>query len=43
MQAEVDSVRQQVVNATQLAIQVQFVAQVASVTVSTYEAKMNEV
>ena len=43
MQAEVDSTRQQAVDATQFALQVQFVAQIASTTVSTYEANINEV
>ena len=43
MQAEVDSTRQQVVDATQLAVQVQSVAQFASTTVSSYETKFGEI
>ena len=43
MQAEVDSTRQQAVDATQLAAQAQYVVQVASMTVSAYEPEMNEI
>ena len=43
MQAEVDSMRQQAVNAIQLAIQAQSVVQFASTTISAYETKMGEI
>ena len=43
MQVEVDATRQQAVDATQLVVQAQSVAQFALTTVSTYEQKMNEV
>ena len=43
MQAEVDSTRQQAVDATQLAVQAQSVAQFASTTVSSYETKFGEI
>ena len=43
MQVKVDSIRHQAMDVTQLAMQAQFVVQLVSTTVSTYEAKMNEV
>ena len=43
MQAEVDSTRQQAVDATQLAVQAQSVAQFVSTTVSAYETRLGEV
>ena len=43
MQAEVDSTRQQAVDATQLVVQVQSVAQFASTTVSAYETRLGEI
>ena len=43
MQSEVDSTKQQAVEATQLAVQAQSVAQFASTTVSAYETRMNQV
>ena len=43
MQAEVDSTRQQAVDATQLAVQAQSVAQFASTTVSAYETRLGEI
>ena len=43
MQAEVDSTRQQVVDATQLAVQVQSVVQFASTMVSAYETRLGEI
>ena len=43
IQSEVDSTQQQAVDATQLVVQAQSVAQFASTTVSTYEQKMHEV
>ena len=43
MQAEVDSTRKQAVDAMQLAVQAQSVAQFASTTVSLYETKLAEI
>ena len=43
MQTEVESTRQQAVDATQLAIQAQSVAQFASTTVSAYETRLGEI
>ena len=43
MQAEVDSTQQQAVDATQFVVQVQSVAQFASMTISTYETKFGEI
>ena len=43
MQAKVDSMRQQAVDATELAVQAQSVAQFASTTVSSYETKFGEI
>ena len=43
MQAKVDATQQQAVDATQLAVQTQSVAQYASTTMSAYKAKMKEV
>ena len=43
MQTEVDSTRQQAVEAMQLAVQAQSVAQFVSTTVSTYETKFGEI
>ena len=43
MQAEVDSMRQQVVDATQLAVRVQSVAQFALTTVLVYETRLGEI
>ena len=43
MQAEVDSTRQQAVDATQLAVQAQSVAQFASTMVSAYETRLGEI
>ena len=43
MKAEVHSTRQQAVNATQLAVQVQSVMQFASTIISAYETKMGKI
>ena len=43
MQTKVESTRQQAVDATQLAIQAQSVAQFASTTVSAYETRLGEI
>ena len=43
MLAEVDSIRQQMVDAMQLVVQAQSVAQFASMTVLAYETKMGEI
>ena len=43
MQAKVDLTQQQAVDMMQLAVQAQSMAQFASMTVSTYEAKINGV
>ena len=43
VQSEIDSTKQQAVDATQLAVQAQLVAQFASTTIFAYETRMNEV
>ena len=43
MQDKMDSTQQQVVKATQLAVQVQSVAQFASTTMTEYEKKMTDI